>query len=479
MATTKIKPIKSTVGKAVKYICNPDKTEGGIFIDSFCCTPETAAEEFAMTADQRHRSKDKGTLAYHMIQSFKPGEVSAEEAHAIGKEYADAVLQGNHEYVISTHLDKGHIHNHIIFNAVSYANHKKYNDCTRARYFREKTNDRICREHNLSVIKEKSGKKGYEKYGHADTQKGTSWKAKLKKVIDDFAEKASSFEEFLQMMETAGYEIRREPELAFKSRDGQKYFTKVKNIGKSYAEESIKKHILSREEKQNGDKKTSADRKENRSAGRTKKEKSGQISILIDIKNNLKAQQSAAYKNKLVLENINRTLDTVRFLEKNNFATGQELADKINELKENCEIYKNDMRSMEKEMRRLSEQIKYGKDFWKYKKVYEQSKTEAVDSPFWTEENTKKLMLFENAQSYMKKNGLSYKDFAIKTLIGRYNSLRKERNDMYQEYAAARDSLKELEKVKLNIENILGRKIEKEERGQEAPKQKKKRDMDR
>lgn len=470
MATTKIKPVKSTVGKAIKYICDPDKTEHGIFIDSFCCSPETAATEFSLTSDRGHRSKDKGTLAYHMIQSFKPGEVSAKEAHEIGKEYADAVLQGNHEYVITTHLDRGHIHNHIIFNAVSYVNHKKYNDCTRARYFREKTNDKICREHNLSVIKEKSGVRGNEKYKYEKNQKGTSWKARLRKVIDDFLEKATSFEEFLQMMELAGYEIRRKPELSFKALDGQKYFTKVKNIGKTYAEESIKKYILDRGVKQTDNKESSADKKENKFANRTKKEKNGQISILLDIKNNLKAQKSTAYKNKLVLENINRILNTVNFLEKNGFATSQELENKINELEANCKKYKNGIGNMEKEMRQLSEQIKYGKDFWKYKKIYEQSKNEAVDSSFWTDENTKKLILFENAQSYMKKNGLSYKDFAIKNLISRYNSLRKERNELYQEYTVDRDSLKELSKVKLNIENILGEKTEKEEAGRVTEK---------
>lgn len=456
MAITKIKAIKSTVSKAIKYICNPDKTGDGVYVDSFCCSPETAAIEFSITAEQGNRTKDKGTLAYHMIQSFKPGEVSAKEAHEIGMEYANAVLQNNYEYVVATHVDKGYIHNHIIFNAVSFTNHKKYNDCNRARYFREKSNDRICVEHKLSVIEKKSGVRGRGKYEYEQAQRGLSWKAKLKKTIDDCIEKSESFEEFLQIMKMAGYEIKQEKYISFRA-EGQQRFTRSKTIGEMYTEENIKKRIF--------DKEFYPTRNIEYAAGDTRlpKERSGKIYILIDIKNNLAAQQSATYKNKLVLENINRMVETINFLDKNHFETNDDLLSRLGTLKERYDVLQSDIKNMTDEMNSLASQIKFGKNYWKYKKVYEQSKRESVDSYFWTDENMKKIVLFESAERYMKQNNLTEKSFAIKKLIARYNMLRSQRKELCREYNDVKSSLKELSVAKNNIENILDRRIDLEE----------------
>ena len=113
MAVTKIKPIKSTLSKALDYIENPDKTDGKMLVSSFGCSYETADIEFEYTLSQ---ALQKGNnLAFHLIQSFEPGEVDYQKAHEIGKQLADAVTKGQHEYVLTTHIDKGHVHNHIIF----------------------------------------------------------------------------------------------------------------------------------------------------------------------------------------------------------------------------------------------------------------------------------------------------------------------------------------------------------------------------
>ena len=112
MAYTKIHAITATVDKAVAYICNPDKTDESIYISSYACAPETAAIDFKYTLD--HCRENSPNKAYHLIQAFAPGEVSFEEAHRIGKELADKVLEGKYSYVVTTHIDKGHVHNHII-----------------------------------------------------------------------------------------------------------------------------------------------------------------------------------------------------------------------------------------------------------------------------------------------------------------------------------------------------------------------------
>ena len=150
MAITKTHPIKSTLRKALDYILNSEKTDETLLVSSFACSPETADIEFEWTREQ---SNERGThLARHLIQSFKPGEATPEQAHEIGMKLAEEILGGKYEFVLSTHTDKGHVHNHLIFNAVNFVDYKKYHSNKRTYHFIRRTSDRICREYGLSVI---------------------------------------------------------------------------------------------------------------------------------------------------------------------------------------------------------------------------------------------------------------------------------------------------------------------------------------
>lgn len=148
MAVTKTHPIKSTLKAAIDYILNPEKTDGKLLASSFGCGLETADIEFAWT---REAAGDRGThLGRHLIQSFAVGETTPEEAHKIGMELAGAVLGGKYEFVLTTHVDKDHLHNHLIFNAVSFVDYKKYHSNKQSYHFIRRTSDRICKEHGLS-----------------------------------------------------------------------------------------------------------------------------------------------------------------------------------------------------------------------------------------------------------------------------------------------------------------------------------------
>ena len=146
MAYLKIFPVKVTDKKALDYITNPDKTDEKLLVSSFGCSPETADLEFSMTREMAKKNgMDKGNnLAFHLIQSFKPGEVDAETAHRLGQQFADEVLKGKYEYVISTHVDKNHIHNHILFNAASFVDHHKYVSNKRSYHKLCRVSNRIC-----------------------------------------------------------------------------------------------------------------------------------------------------------------------------------------------------------------------------------------------------------------------------------------------------------------------------------------------
>lgn len=150
MAITKTHPIKSTLKKALDYICNPAKTDGKLLVSSVGCSPETADIEFTWT---RKHAIEKGThLGRHLIQAFEPGETTPEQAHEIGMQLAKEILGGQYEFVLTTHIDKGHIHNHLIFNAVSFTDYHHYHSNKRSYHFIRRVSDRLCKENGLSVI---------------------------------------------------------------------------------------------------------------------------------------------------------------------------------------------------------------------------------------------------------------------------------------------------------------------------------------
>ena len=178
MAYTRIHPIKATVQKSVDYICNPDKTEGELLVSSFSCTPKYAGYEFKAALSET-KSTDKNK-AYNVIQSFAPGEVTAEEAHKIGMELADRLLKGNYSYVLATHNDRKYPHNHLIFCAADNYEHKKYNDCLKSYYHIREISDRLCFEHNLSITTpgKRRGKSYAEWTGEASDHLGRNIRGK-------------------------------------------------------------------------------------------------------------------------------------------------------------------------------------------------------------------------------------------------------------------------------------------------------------
>lgn len=189
MAVTKIHGIKTTVDKAIEYICNPDKTDQNLYISSFACSPETAALDFKYTLDHTHDCRDPHNTnkAFHLIQAFSPGEVSYEEAHQIGKELADRLLEGKYSYVLTTHTDKGHVHNHLIFCSADNITFSHYHDCKKNYWKIRNLSDTLCQEHNLSTIMP-NGKKGMKYNEWAANKSESSKKAQLPKNEENVLE---------------------------------------------------------------------------------------------------------------------------------------------------------------------------------------------------------------------------------------------------------------------------------------------------
>ena len=236
MPITKIHPIKSTLKAAIDYIINPSKTDNYLLVSSYMCQPETADLEFEYT--RRYTRDGYLNLGRHLIQSFKPGEVSEQEAHQIGIELANKVLKNEYEYVIATHNDKGHIHNHIIFNSINYVTHKQYRSNKRSYHEIRRFSDEIAKEKGLSTIEANNTNRGMSYIEHQQSKLCKSHKQQLRKLIYNMIPYCKDLEDLLTKLSNNGFEIKRGKYISIKGLD-HKRFTRLKTLGNNYTEESL------------------------------------------------------------------------------------------------------------------------------------------------------------------------------------------------------------------------------------------------
>lgn len=444
MAVTKIKPIKSTLKKALEYIQNPDKTDDKMLVSSFGCSYETADIEFAFTLSQ---ALDKGNnLAHHLIQSFEPGEVSFEKAHEIGKQLADAVTKGQYEYVLTTHIDKGHVHNHIIFCAVNFVDYHKYNSNKRSYYGIRNINDRLCYENGLSVITPEKGRKGKSYIEYQTAKTGTSWKGKLKEAVDLLIPQIKDFEELLEKLQASGYEIKLGKYVSCRA-PGQERFTRLKTLGIDYTEEAIRKRIAGIRSRN----------------VKIPKQEQG-ISLLIDIENNIKAQQSVGYEHWAKIHNLKQAAKTMNFLTENNILQYEELIKKIDEIILDSEQTADSLKQNEKKLSDMAVLIKNISTYQKTKDIH-RGYIKAKDKEAYRRKYESSLILYEASGKALKDAGIK-KLPELAALQKEYTALQKKKEAIYSDYGKLKKKVKEYQKIKQNVDTIL----QKEKSGKEHTK---------
>ena len=383
MAVTKTHPIKSTLKAAIDYICNPEKTDGKVLVSSYGCAAETADIDFAWT---RRHAIDKGTnLGRHLIQAFQPGEVTPEQAHEIGMELAKEILGGKYEFVLTTHIDKDHVHNHLIFNAVSFTDHKHYHSNKRSYHYIRRTSDRICKEHGLSVIIPGQAK-GKSYIEHQAAQAGTSYKAKLKAAIDRLIPASADFEDLLLRLQREGYEIKRGKYVSCRASD-QERFTRMKTLGVDYTEEAITARIAGRSR-----------------PSRQPKQRNGRISLLVDIQNNIKAQQSAGYRRWATIENLKRIADTSNCLTEHGIGSYEELLDRCESASASVAQLKADLRDTGAKVDELTLKMKHVATYRQLKPIYDRYKA-SRDKEKFLRGHESEIILFEAAARECKRLG--------------------------------------------------------------------------
>jgi hypothetical protein len=433
MAVTKIHPVKSTLSKALDYIQDPAKTDGKMLVSSFACSYETADIEFQFTLSQ---AMAKGNnLAHHLIQSFEPGETTPETAHEIGRRLADEVLCGRYEYVLTTHIDKGHIHNHIIFCAASFIDHHKYVSNKKSYVAIRKTSDQLCEEYGLSVITpgEQRGKH-YAEY--AADKAGGSWKSKLKVAIDTTIVQSSDFDDFLHRMEQQGYEVKRGKHVSFRA-VGQERFTRCKTLGTDYTEEAITKRI----------------------AGeyiRTlRPAQEGAARLLIDIESSIKARQSAGYSRWAKIANLKEAAKTLNFLTENNLLDYADLETKAAEVTAAFDDTAASLKAAEQKLTDMAALIKHIKTYQQTKPAYAGLRT-AKNKEAYRREHESEIILHEAAAKTLqaaRPDGSRLPSLA--TLRTEHKKLTARKDTLKADYAAAKKQAQEYGIVKRNVDSIL------------------------
>lgn len=425
------------MSKAIAYILNPEKTDEKLLVSSYGCASETAAREFEWT---RKIAEQKGMnpvriIARHVIQSFEIGEVTPELAHEIGKQFADEILGGKYEYVLTTHIDKDHVHNHLIFNAVDFMDYHAYKSYKRIYYDMREVSDRLCKENGLSVIPPSQNKgMGYKEYTEA--KRGTSWKQKLKQTIDRLVITAKDYDDFLRLMQEAGYEIKTGKYISFRA-EGQERFTRSKTIGENYTEERIRERI----------------------AGRTPRRSQRQatpkgISLIGDIQARIRLIDSKGYEHKAKLTILKEAARTLNYLTENNLLQYADLEKKVEDVHSSYDRTGKELKGVEARLREVQPLIKNISNYQRLKPVYDAFQ-KAKDKPGFKAKHEAELVIFEAARSTLLAMQGDEKLPSLKTLQAEQQRLLEEQQRLYDERVKLKKEVKQIETIKSNVDTFL------------------------
>ena len=425
------------MSKAIAYILNPEKTDEKLLVSSYGCASETAAREFEWT---RKIAEQKGMnpvriIARHVIQSFEIGEVTPELAHEIGKQFADEILGGKYEYVLTTHIDKDHVHNHLIFNAVDFVDYHAYKSYKRIYYDMREVSDRLCKENGLSVIPPSQNKgMGYKEYTEA--KRGTSWKQKLKQTIDRLVITAKDYDDFLRLMQEAGYEIKTGKYISFRA-EAQERFTRSKTIGENYTEERIKERIAGRTPRRN--------RRQTVPKG---------ISLIGDIQERIRLIDSKGYEYKAKLTILKEAARTLNYLTENNLLQYADLEKKVEDVHSSYDRTGKELKGVEARLREVQPLIKNISNYQRLKPVYDAFQ-KAKDKPGFKAKHEAELVIFEAARSTLLAMQGDEKLPSLKTLQAEQQRLLEEQQRLYDERAKLKKEAKHIETIKSNVDTFL------------------------
>lgn len=453
MAISKLKPRKISDGKSIRqyladridYGKNPDKTDGGRLVSTYQCSPETAAEEFAISKrlyanlTGRSQPKERDVLSYFLLQSFRPGEITPEQAHQMGYQLALEFTGGNHAFVVSTHIDREHIHTHIEFNSTNLECTGKFRNVKNSYLLLQKISDRLCQEHGLSVISSCPKGKGEHYAQWKEEKKGSSYKANLRQTIDRVILESRSFEEFLSKMRNEGYEVSTHGLLKFRAA-GQERFTRSRTLGAEYSEESLREKIYGKAKVPVPDRK--------------------KVNLLIDIQSKLAAGKGKGYEYWAKVFNLKEAARTLNFLTEAGISDYAQLEQREAEVSARFQEISGRMKRLEERMAEVADLkyhiIRYSKTRETYRK-YRQAKDKAGVYREYAEEITQHEAAKKAFDAFHGE-----KLPTVSELQSEYRKLLNEKQGLGEEFAKLKKEMQNYRDAKKNVDQIL--QVEKGER---------------
>lgn len=466
MATTRLIPLHTgkgrNFGKAIRnvigYASNPKKTQQGELVTGFGCNPETADGEFLLMKREyiaqtgRLRGKDD-VIAYHLRQSFVPGEITPEEANRIGCELASRFTYGQHAYVVATHEDRRHVHSHIIISAVNLDCDRKFRNFWGSSKAIRRLSDTLCIQNGLSIIEQPKGhSKSYNKW--LGNEAKTSQRDGLREAIDAaLARQPKDFEELLTMLQRGGWEVKRGKRISLKGK-GQEQFKRLDSLGEDYSEAALRAIIAGEKEHHPREKKTVQPMR--------------QVNLLVDIQAKLQAGKGAGYERWAKVFNLKQMAQTLNYLSENNLMNIEDLTAKTDAAIARVHELQVTIRETEKRMAELHALKEHIINYVKTREVYAAYRMAGYSKKF-VAEHEQEIRLHQAAKEAFSALG-KQKIPKVKEIQAEYDTLREKKKQAYAAYHQAQDEMRQLLTVRANVERILG--VEEKEKERQAEKKK-------
>lgn len=463
MATTRFISMHQSKGKTIaqclsertNYAKNKDKTMGGELVSSYGCDARTVDAEFAYAKRQYKtitgREPPGNVIAYQIRQSFRPGEVTPEEANRIGYELAERFLKGKHAYIVATHCDKAHIHNHIIFNSTSLDCTGKFRDFLGSGKAVARLSDIICLEHGLSIIENpKRGSTSYNKW-LGDKAKPSQRELLCAAIDEALRHKPKDFDAFLQLMAEAGYAAKKGKHLAFLGQEGKKSI-RLRSLGEGYSEAELRSAIL-------GEKAHEPRKKQYRHAPTAR-------NLLIDINAKIEEGKGYGYQRWAKVHNLKQMAQTVNYLREHNLLDYDELLSKIGKASETYHTLSSQIKAAEGRMAEVAVLKTHIINYVKTRDVYAEYR-KAGYSKKYLAQHEGDILLHKAAKKAFDEQGLK-KLPTVKSLQEEYSTLLAVKKQDYSKYRAARDEMRELLSHRVVVDDLLGKKEERIDRGPDS-----------
>ena len=467
MATTRLIPLHTgkgrNFGKAIRnvigYVSNPKKTHQGELVTGFGCNPETADGEFLLMKREyiaqtgRLRGKDD-VIAYHLRQSFVPGEITPEEANRIGCELAKRFTHGQHAYVVATHEDRRHVHSHIIISAVNLDCDRKFRNFWGSSKAIRRLSDTLCIQNGLSIIEQPKGhSKSYNKW--LGNEAKTSQRDGLREAIDAaLARQPKDFEELLTMLQRGGWEVKRGKRISLKGK-GQERFKRLDSLGEDYSEAALRAIIAGEKEHHPREKKTVQPMR--------------QVNLLVDIQAKLQAGKGAGYERWAKVFNLKQMAQTLNYLSENNLMNIEDLTAKTDAATARVHELQVTIRETEKRMAELHTLKGHIINYVKTREVYAAYRMAGYSKKF-VAEHEQEIKLHQAAKEAFSALG-TQKIPKVKEIQAEYDALREKKKQAYAAYHQAQDEMRQLLTVRANVERILGVEEKEKERQKEKKKE--------